>query len=108
MGSGATCTTDAERAVATNWAYDSSTDTNAGKLDECNGRWTVTPEFPSGMYVYALNVDASGKPDFPGVPYCKHGSAGIVFIDAARGRSSFSWFSLFLQMAFTGSLAQST
>jgi hypothetical protein len=26
----------------------------AGDLDECNGRWTVTPEFPSGTYAYFL------------------------------------------------------
>eukprot|EP00930_Biecheleria_cincta_P094174 TRINITY_DN8502_c0_g1_i1.p1 TRINITY_DN8502_c0_g1~~TRINITY_DN8502_c0_g1_i1.p1 ORF type:complete len:699 (+),score=66.14 TRINITY_DN8502_c0_g1_i1:54-2150(+) len=63
---GVACTTDAQRAVTANWAYSSSN----GMLDDCNGRWTKTPEFPNGMYVYVLNINADGKPDFPGVPYC--------------------------------------
>ena len=42
----------------------------AGHLDDCNGRWTKTPEFPNGMYIYVLNIGTNGKPEFPGVPYC--------------------------------------
>lgn len=61
------CTTDAEKAIPENWAYSPS---NEGMLDDCNGRWTKTPQFPNGMYVYVLNVQANGSPDFPGVPYC--------------------------------------
>ena len=41
-----------------------------GYLDQCNGRYTVTPEFPDGMYVYYLNVDENADQEFPGVPYC--------------------------------------
>lgn len=26
----------------------------SGDLDECNGRWGVTPEFPNGIYYYAI------------------------------------------------------
>uniref|UniRef100_A0A7R9Z199 YHYH domain-containing protein n=1 Tax=Pseudictyota dubia TaxID=2749911 RepID=A0A7R9Z199_9STRA len=48
------------------WQYTPAT----GHLDECNGRWTKTPEFPNGMYVYYLNVDENGSPEFPAVPYC--------------------------------------
>eukprot|EP00930_Biecheleria_cincta_P038500 TRINITY_DN2643_c0_g1_i2.p1 TRINITY_DN2643_c0_g1~~TRINITY_DN2643_c0_g1_i2.p1 ORF type:complete len:439 (-),score=31.54 TRINITY_DN2643_c0_g1_i2:158-1393(-) len=63
---GAACTTDAQKAVTANWAFASSN----GMLDDCNGRWTKTPEFPNGMYVYVLNINAAGSPEFPGVPYC--------------------------------------
>src|SRR5581483_5744374 len=30
-------------------------------LDECNGRWCVTPEFPQGTYAYFTTIDADGK-----------------------------------------------
>merc|ERR1712151_1126760 len=56
-----------EKQTAGNWAYSSDND---GHLDDCNGRWTKTPEFPNGMYVYVLNVDSDGNVAFPGVPYC--------------------------------------
>lgn len=59
------CATNGQKAVKSNWVYDGS-----GMLDDCNGRWTKTPEFPDGMYVYVLNIQSNGSPDFPGVPYC--------------------------------------
>jgi hypothetical protein len=34
-------------------------------LDELNGRWCVTPEFPNGTYAYFTTIDASGKPVYP-------------------------------------------
>src|SRR5581483_418460 len=34
-------------------------------LDECNGRWCVTPEFPQGTYAYFTTIDADGKPVYP-------------------------------------------
>jgi len=34
-------------------------------LDECNGRWCVTPEFPNGTYAYFTTIDAAGKPVYP-------------------------------------------
>ena len=34
-------------------------------LDEFNGRWAVTPEFPQGVYAYYVTVTASGSPVFP-------------------------------------------
>jgi len=34
-------------------------------LDEYNGRWCVTPEFPTGVYAYFVNVAADGTPVFP-------------------------------------------
>jgi hypothetical protein len=34
-------------------------------LDETNGRWCITPEFPQGTYAYFTTIDAQGKPVFP-------------------------------------------
>lgn len=34
-------------------------------LDEYNGRWCVTPEFPNGTYAYFTTIDANGKPVYP-------------------------------------------
>lgn len=34
-------------------------------LDECNGRWCVTPEFPNGIYAYFTTIDAKGRPAYP-------------------------------------------
>jgi len=34
-------------------------------LDQYNGRFTKTPEFPNGTYAYFLPIDAAGTPAFP-------------------------------------------
>lgn len=34
-------------------------------LDEYNGRWCVTPEFPGGVYAYFVSVSSNGVPTFP-------------------------------------------
>ncbi|HZQ48433.1 MAG TPA: YHYH protein, partial [Verrucomicrobiae bacterium] len=34
-------------------------------LDEYNGRYCVTPEFPNGTYAYFVSVSSSGAPVFP-------------------------------------------
>jgi len=34
-------------------------------LDEYNGRWCVTPEFPSGVYAYFVSIGSNGVPAFP-------------------------------------------
>ena len=36
-----------------------------GDLDQYNGRFTVTPEFPNGTYAYYATIDDSGAPAFP-------------------------------------------
>jgi hypothetical protein len=36
-----------------------------GDLDYYNGRYCVTPEYPSGTYAYFLNVDAAGNASYP-------------------------------------------
>lgn len=37
----------------------------AGDLDEFNGRFTVTPEYPAGAYAYFLSTDARGRLAYP-------------------------------------------
>jgi hypothetical protein len=34
-------------------------------LDELNGRWCVTPEFPNGTFAYFTTIDANGAPIYP-------------------------------------------
>ncbi len=34
-------------------------------LDELNGRWCVTPEFPNGTYAYFTTIDVTGRPVYP-------------------------------------------
>lgn len=36
-----------------------------GDLDECNGRFTTTPEFPNGTYAYFLTSDREGRLEYP-------------------------------------------
>jgi hypothetical protein len=43
------------------WQYTAS----YGHLDEHNGRYCVTPEYPGGTYAYFTTVDASLKPEYP-------------------------------------------
>jgi len=40
-------------------------DVSNGNLDEFNGRLTVTPEYPSGIYAYFTTIDAMGEATFP-------------------------------------------
>ena len=36
-----------------------------GTLDEFNGRFAVTPEYPNGTYAYFMTEDSSGNPVYP-------------------------------------------
>ena len=40
-------------------------DNSIGDLDEHNGRYEVTKEFPNGVYAYHATIDDVGKPKFP-------------------------------------------
>ena len=51
------------------WVYDA---TLGGDLDECNGRFGVTPEFPQGIYHYYL-TDA-----YPYMQRCIKGEGKLV------------------------------
>jgi hypothetical protein len=37
----------------------------SGDLDQYNGRFCVTPEFPGGTYAYFVTITATGAPAFP-------------------------------------------
>lgn len=49
-----------------------------GNLDQCNGRQTVTPEFPGGTYAYFLTED------WPVIPRCFRGQPSSDFIKQRR------------------------
>jgi hypothetical protein len=55
--------------------------TNTFDLDQYNGRWCVTPEFPGGTYAYFVTVDASGNGVYPfvfGYEYYGNPTGGSV------------------------------
>ena len=47
--------------------YEWRPSTQSGKLelDENNGRFCVTPEYPEGIYAYFITIDVDGNPAFP-------------------------------------------
>ena len=50
-----------------------------GDLDECNGRYAVTPEFPEGTYAYFLTVD------WPVIPRAWRGTPSADFLHREGG-----------------------
>ena len=40
-------------------------DSGVGNLDEYNGKYVVTPEYPNGTYAYFMTEDGSGNPVYP-------------------------------------------
>lgn len=44
---------------------DYSWSASTGSLDAHNGRWCVTPEYPSGTYAYFVTIDSSGALQYP-------------------------------------------
>ena len=40
-------------------------DASVGNLDEYNGKYVVTPEYPNGTYAYFMTEDSSGNPVYP-------------------------------------------
>ncbi len=60
-----------------------------GDLDQYNGRFTVTPEFPAGTYAYFVTVNDDGSPAFPYIMNVQYygtmngGNAQTVPADAA-------------------------
>ena len=47
--------------LTSDYIYDSS----VGTLDEYNGKFGVTPEYPNGTYAYFMTEDGSGNPVYP-------------------------------------------
>ena len=56
--------------------------TGTGDLDENNGRWCITPQYPDGTYAYftSINVDPTGK-STPTYPYVIGGYFNISPIE---------------------------
>ena len=42
--------------------------TGSGDLDEYNGRYCITPEYPNGIYAYFVTIDANLDPVYPYTP----------------------------------------
>lgn len=38
---------------------------NLGELDSYNGRFSITPEYPEGIYAYFVSIDEQGAPAYP-------------------------------------------
>ena len=47
--------------LTSDYIYDST----VGTLDEYNGKFGVTPEYPNGTYAYYMTEDSSGNPSYP-------------------------------------------
>jgi hypothetical protein len=45
--------------------YDYAWSASTGDLDAYNGRWCVTPEYPSGTYAYFVTTDSTGAGAYP-------------------------------------------
>ena len=43
--------------------YDAAS--SGADLDSHNGRFSVTPEYPNGIYAYFITIDSLGNPEFP-------------------------------------------
>lgn len=65
---------------------------NLGHLDEHNGRWCKTPEYPNGIYAYFITIDENNEPAYPyiiGPEYygeTTKGSGGYASIDATASK----------------------
>lgn len=51
---------------------------SSGDLDYYNGRYCVTPEYPSGTYAYFLNTDVNGNAQYPNMIGPKY--YGTIFL----------------------------
>ena len=65
-----------------------------GDLDEYNGRWCVTPEYPSGTYAYFIPVDSSLTPQYPYTigPYY-YGTPSLVSTSVSVPSTATKYFS---------------
>lgn len=65
----------------------------AGDLDQYNGRFAITPEFPSGTYAYHVTINDDGTPAFPyiiGMQYYGNVSGNNTTTAPANAQSYFS------------------
>ena len=60
-----------------------------GDLDQYNGRFTATPEFPNGTYANYVTIDDSGNPAFPFIIAGQYyGTAGSGFSSNITGSAA--------------------
>jgi uncharacterized protein (TIGR03437 family) len=55
--------------------------TSAGDLDQYNGRFAATPEYPSGTYAYYTTINDDGSPAFPYI-------VGMQYYGSVTGNAS--------------------
>ncbi len=68
-----------ERFPLGRYAEDNDYIAGSGDLDQYNGRFTITPDFPAGTYAYFLTLNDDGTPAFPfilGLQYYGNASGG--------------------------------
>ena len=65
---------DDDDGIGGTYIQDYEYDASSGDLDECNGRYGVTPEYPEGTYYYVLTAD------FPITPNCFVGTPKDDFL----------------------------
>ncbi|NBW97692.1 MAG: YHYH protein [Planctomycetia bacterium] len=58
----------------------------SGDLDQFNGRWCKTPEFPNGTYAYFLTIDSAGEAAFPYVVNARRTAPGSSRASPSRSR----------------------
>ena len=66
---------------------------NLGDLDQYNGRFSITPDFPSGTYAYFLTLNDDGSPAFPfilGLQYYGNASGGQARVIPADAQDYFA------------------
>ncbi len=52
--------------------------------DACNGRWTESPEYPNGTYVYFVSTDNNNKPLYSYRFLCYYGNPVNPGVSAAK------------------------
>ena len=74
--------------------------TDVGDLDEHNGRFEKTKEFPNGIYAYHATIDSSNNPEFPYFIGNSYRSKKIVFNSETNSQTSFDFNQNLLRNTF--------
>jgi len=64
-------------------------DKSFGDLDEYNGRYCITPDFPNGTYAYFTTIDSEGRPAFPYAIYGLKDKYDEFNVDFVKSRQSY-------------------
>lgn len=77
-----------------------------GDLDQYNGRFTVTPDFPGGTYAYFVTIDENGAPAFPYILGLQYNGAMTGSFNAAAPVNAQTYFTNGAYQQSTGSVPQ--